>query len=462
MDIKERVFGAIAADPRAGRSGLQNDWWTGIIPDVTKSHGSYLYDAASGREYLDFKAFFSTSPIAYDHPKLWDKASMKRLAVAAVHKPSLSDVWTEFMADFVDAFRRVAVPDFMGHMFFVSGGGLAVENALKAAFDWKVRLNMHKGIIKSDPVEEKRPLGTRVIGLESCFHGRTGYTMSLTHTADPRKYKYFPKLDWFRITNPVLRFPVTEEVLEEVKRKEEKALDEIKAILKEHPNDIAAILAEPVQAEGGDNHFRAEFFQALRQIAEENDILLIYDEVQTGLGTTGKMWGFEHFGDAGKPDLLAFGKKTQVCGILASHEKMGRVENNVFSNNSEGKSRLNSTWGGNQVDMVRATLILEAIEEGKLVENAARVGGILLDGLRGLSETFPGLMSNVRGKGCMLAFDAPSPEMQGKIWQAFKDNGLLSLTCGKMSVRFRPHLDVAEEEVKTSLDIMTRALNTLK
>lgn len=461
-NIKDKVREAVVGDPEHGIAGLQDDLWTNIIPDIRKSHGSWLFDAGSGREFLDFKSFFATSAVSYNHPKLLDKDFMERLAWAGVQKPSLSDMWPEEMGEFVETFRRVAVPKGMRHLFFVEGGGLGVENALKAAFDWKVRLNMAKGLIKNDPQEERRPLGTRVIGFEECFHGRTGYTLSLTHTADPKKYKYFPKLDWFRVTNPKLRFPITEEVIEEVKRKEDAALDEIKAILKEHPHDIAAIIIEPIQAEGGDNHMRPEFFGLLKQLADENDIMLIYDEVQTGLGTTGKMWCYQHFGPDAAPDMVAFGKKVQLGGMMASGEKLSRIKENVFASLPEGKSRLNSTWGGNLVDMVRSTRILQIIEEENLTDNVAAMGETFLEGLSNLTEMFPGLINNPRGMGLMLAVDAATPDLQGKIWQAFFEEGLLCLTCGKLGVRFRPHLDVAEEDIKKGLDIMARALGKLK
>ncbi len=461
-NLKDRVHKAIVGDPERGIAGLQDDLWTNVIPDIRRSHGSWLFDAGSGREFLDFKAFFATSAVSYDHPKLLEKEFLEKLAWAGIQKPSLSDMWPQEMADFVEAFRRVAVPEGMKHLFFVEGGGLGVENALKAAFDWKVRLNMAKGLIKNDPQEERRPLGTRVIGFEDGFHGRTGYTMSLTHTADPRKYKYFPKFDWFRVTNPKLRFPLTDEARDEAERKEDQALAEISAILKEHPNDIAAIIIEPIQAEGGDNHMRPEFFVTLRQIADENDIMLIYDEVQTGLGTTGKMWCFQHFPAEAAPDMVAFGKKVQLGGMMARGEKLSMVKENVFAPLHESKSRLNSTWGGNLVDMVRSTRILEIIEEENLVENAAKMGEVFLSGLRNLTDLFPGLINNPRGRGLMLAFDAATPDLQGKIWQAFFDEGLLCLTCGKLGVRFRPHLDVTEDDIKKGLDIMTRALGKLR
>ncbi|MEO0140421.1 MAG: L-lysine 6-transaminase [candidate division WOR-3 bacterium] len=461
-NLKDRVHGAIVGDPANGIAGLQDDLWTNIIPDIRRSHGSWLYDAGSGREFLDFKSFFATSAVSYDHPKLLDKAFMERLAWAGVQKPSLSDMWPLEMAEFVETFRRVAVPEGFCHLFFVEGGALGVENAMKASFDWKVRLNMAKGLIKNDPQEEPRPLGTRVIGFDEGFHGRTGYTLSLTHTADPRKYKYFPKFDWFRVKNPKIRFPLTEESLEEVKRKEDQALAEINAILKEHPHDIAAIIIEPIQAEGGDNHFRPEFLVALRRIADENDIMLIYDEVQTGLGTTGKMWCFQHFPPEATPDMIAFGKKVQLGGMMARSEKLSRVKENTFAPLPESKSRLNSTWGGNLVDMVRSQRILEIIEEENLTENAAAMGEKLLDGIRNLADMFPGLINNPRGRGLLLAFDAATPELQGKIWQALYDEGLLCLICGKLGVRFRPHLDVTEEEIKEGLNRITKALGRLK
>jgi L-lysine 6-transaminase len=461
-NLKDKVHRAIVGDPQNGIPGLQDDLWTNIVPDIRKSHGSWLFDAGSGRKFLDFKCFYGTSVVSYNHPKLLDKAFLERLAWAGIQKPSLSDMWPEEMAEFVETFRRVAVPEGIRHLFFVEGGALGVENALKAAFDWKVRLNMAKGLIKTDPQEERRPLGTRVIGFEDGFHGRTGYTLSLTHTADPRKYKYFPKFDWFRVTNPKMRFPLTPEAKEEVKRKEDKALAEISAILKEHPHDIAAIIIEPIQAEGGDNHIRPEFFVMLRQIADENDIMLIYDEVQTGLGTTGKMWCYQHFPPEAAPDMIAFGKKVQLGGMMARGEKLSRVKENVFASLHESKSRLNSTWGGNLVDMVRSTRILQIIEEEKLVDNAAKMGKVFLEGLMNLAELFPGLINNPRGLGLMLAFDAASPDLQGKIWQAFYNEGLLCLTCGKLGIRFRPHLDITEEEIKVGLDKMAKALGKLK
>ncbi|MCK4349731.1 MAG: L-lysine 6-transaminase, partial [Candidatus Krumholzibacteria bacterium] len=358
-----------------------------IIFDSDKSKGTILHDSKSGKDYLDFFTFFASGSIGHNHPGLLDEGFYKRLAHVALNKVSNSDIYTTEMAEFVETFARVAVPDELPNLFFISGGALAVENALKAAFDWKVRKNFEKG--------QKEEKGQKVIHFREAFHGRTGYTMSLTNT-DPAKTDYFPKFAWPRIENPKVTFPI-EDNLDEIVEAEKRALDAIRKAVADDGDDIAAIIIEPIQGEGGDNHFRAEFFRELRTIADENEIILIFDEIQTGLGITGKMWCHEHYGV--RPDILAFGKKTQVCGIMSS----GRI--NEVDSVFKVSSRINSTWGGNLVDMWRAKRILEIIETEKLVDNAAAMGKLFLGELQKLGDSYPGLISNARGKGLFCAFD---------------------------------------------------------
>ena len=351
----------------------------------------------------------------------------------------------------------------MHHFFFIDGGSLAVENALKAAFDWKVRLNLKKGKINSDPQEELRPLGTKVLHFDRAFHGRSGYTLSLTHTHDPNKYKYFPKFDWFRLSPPVLRFDVSGQISneEEVKQQPENAVTNIQKILTESADDIAAILIEPIQCEGGDRYIPVEFFIQLRQLADEHDIILIYDEVQTGFGTTGKMWGHEHFGDNARPDIISFAKKSQIGGIMANYEKFSKTEVNVFGNSDACKSRINSTWGGNPVDMIRCTQFMKIIQEDNLIENARKIGDYMLESVQELCREFNTLIENPRGKGVLLGFDAKNPQKQSEIWSAFRDEQLLCLTCGSQTLRFRPHLDLTIEEVDDGMIKMKQALRKL-
>ena len=423
-----------------------------IVFDMERSHDTYFVDQVTGREYLDFFTFFASNAVGYNHPKLKDPAFLEKLTLSAIHKPSNSDIYTTLMADFVEKFSQVVMPDSMPHLFLVSGGALAVENALKTAFDWKVRKNL--GRLNNTPASEVgllHGLGSKVIHFKEAFHGRSGYTLSLTNTSDPRKHMYFPKFEWPRITNPKLSFPTTDKVLEEVIKIEEIALGQIEMALKQYPGDIAALILEPIQGEGGDNHFRPEFIQTLRKLADSHEFLLIMDEIQSGIGLTGKMWAYEHYGI--EPDIIVFGKKTHVCGIIAG-KRVDEVKDNVFVESS----RINSTFGGNLVDMVRCTRILEIIEEENLIENAARVGEKMQESLEGIAAESRGVMNNVRGKGLMIAYDLPDPEKRNQMIDTMFENGLLGMKSGDRSIRFRGMLDTPEDAVDKALEIVAQSI----
>ncbi len=412
-----------------------------IVVDLRRSQGSRLVDAKTGRTYLDFFTFVASSPIGMNHPKMMTPEFLDRLSHAALNKPSLSDIYCAEQAEFVDTFARVAMPDYLPHAFFVEGGALGVENALKAAFDWKIRKNFARGI------REER--GRQVIHFQQCFHGRTGYTLSLTNT-DPVKTDLFPKFSWPRVLNPKITFPLDERSRAHVEKAEQTSIAQIKESFYKNKDDIAAIILEPVQGEGGDNHFRPEFFTALRQLADENEAMLILDEVQTGIGLTGKMWAHQHYI---KPDMISFGKKVQVCGFLCGR-RIDEVHDNVF----KVSSRLNSTWGGNIVDMVRSTRYLEIIEEENLVENARRVGEHLLIRLQELAEEFAPKVSNPRALGLFAAFDAPSTADRNTIRTRCMDKGLIILPSGERSIRFRPPLNVTPAEIDEGIEIIRQAI----
>lgn len=425
-----------------------------IVFDSERSHGAYLVDAVTGKEYIDFYTFFASNPIGYNHPGLKEPGFLKELTISAIHKPANPDMYTTMMAEFVQTFGRVAMPDTMPHLFLVSGGALAVENALKTAFDWKVRKNF--AAIAESNLQSAIPamvegLGSKVIHFREAFHGRSGYTLSLTNSNDPRKHMYFPKFNWPRIINPKLRFPITDAVLEDVIRVEEMAITQIEMALSQYPGDIAALILETIQGEGGDNHFRPEFLRELRRLADEHEFLLIFDEVQSGMGITGKMWAFEHY-DV-QPDVFAFGKKSQVCGIVAG-KRIGEVSNHVF----EESSRINSTFGGNLVDMLRCKRYLEIIEEEKLLEHTAKVGQIMMDELHAVAAESKGLMTNVRGKGLMIAYDLPDQQNRDVMLKNLFENGLQALTSGNRSIRFRGMLDTPAEVVGKAVEIVAKSI----
>ncbi len=414
-----------------------------IVLDLDRSHGRRLWDSRNQRWLLDTFSFFATLPLGVNHPKMKDPDFLAALQRAALVNPSNSDIYTVEMGEFVEVFGRVGIPDYLPHLFLISGGTLGVENALKAAFDWKVRQNFRAG-----STTEK---GHQVLHFREAFHGRSGYTLSLTNTADPRKYQYFPKFDWPRVDTPKLRFPVDDAERARVQQAESATLAQAKQAFSERRDEIACVLIEPIQAEGGDNHFRPEFLRALRDLAHENRALLAFDEVQTGVALTGRFWAHQHF-DV-RPDLMAFGKKMQVCGFLGG-PMLDEEPDNVF----KVSSRLNSTWGGSLVDMVRSRRYLEIIEEERLTENAATVGAHLLRGLGALQQAKPDVLSNARGRGLMCAIDLPDGATRDRVTDAVYDLGMMLLACGTRSVRFRPPLDIITPEIDEALDLFRRGV----
>jgi L-lysine 6-transaminase len=415
-----------------------------LVWDPIKSHGSFLYDAKHGREFLDFFTFVVSLPLGYNHPKMQDKTFQKKLLKAALVKPTNPEIYTVEYAEFVHTFQKIAGQGLFQHYFFISGGTLAVENALKAAFDWKVRKNLKAG---------RGEKGFQIIHFQQAFHGRSGYCLSLTNTFDPRKTMYFPTFKWPRIINPKCFFPLEGDNLRRVRETEEVALAQIEEAIRNNPDDIAAIIIEPIQGEGGDNHFRAEFMQELRRIADQHELLLIFDEIQTGVGITGKMWAFQHFNV--QPDIIAFGKKTQVSGIAST----GRIDevDNVF----KIPSRISSTFGGNLVDMVRVTRYLEIIEEDKLLENATELGNYLLHGLQELTSQYSNVVSNIRGKGLFIAFDLPSSQERDRLKNILYDLGILLFGCGEKGIRLRPPLTLTRAEADQALDLIGQGLKKI-
>lgn len=408
-----------------------------IVLDLERSSGCRIYDAHTDRSLIDLYSFYASMPIGFNHP-YFDRPEVREdMLEGALLKVSNSDVYTRRYARFVRTLDRVVGVPQLDRYFFIEGGALAVENALKTAMDWKVRKNMAAG---------RGEIGTEVLHFRHAFHGRTGYTMSLTNT-DPNKVKYYARFDWPRVSSPGLDYSLPEaERLKKVVAAEKTAEQEIMAAIEARPHRICSIITEPIQCEGGDNHFRPEWLRILRRICDENDMLLIFDEVQTGMGMSGKTWCFQHFDVI--PDILTFGKKAQVCGIMVGR-RIDEVPENVF----KVSSRINSTWGGNFTDMVRSTHYMNVIESERLVDNARAMGERFLQQLQSL-QAEESIISVVRGRGLLLAFDLPDTETRNKFWKGCFELGLLVLRSGERSIRLRPVLDVKADIMDESVAIM--------
>lgn len=404
--------------------------------DLIGSRTPYLRDTRTGEDWLDMGSFYASSALGMNHPGLTgDGHFLSWLAAVAVNKPANSDYVSEQYVRFVETFTRVLGDPSLPHLFFIEGGSAAVENALKVAFDWKQKRNRDRGLGLVG--------GSSVLHLQNAFHGRGGYTLSLTNT-DPVKVAGFPKFEWPRIPAPAESFPLSPEEMLELDRAEASALAAARDAFESMHQEIACFIAEPIQGEGGDRHLRPGFLLALQKLCVEYDALFILDEVQTGCGLTGSPWAYQQMGL--EPDIVVFGKKLQVCGLMAGR-RVGMVQDSVF----RVPSRINSTWGGNLTDMVRATKVLEIIEEAELIENARMQGDRLLAGLREVAAEYPSLVRNPRGRGLMAAVSFPDLATRDRVLEGLAARRVALLGCGEFSIRFRPPLSVNAGHVDAAL-----------
>ena len=279
------------------------------------------------------------------------------------------------------------------HLFFVEGGALAVENALKCAFDWKSRRNEARAA--------PRRWGPQVLHLTRAFHGRSGYTLSLTNT-DPVKTDRFPKFDWPRIDVAGHHLPARASTWRRSRRPRRVRWPRPRRPSAAHPHDIACFIAEPIQAEGGDNHMRPSSCRRCSSCASDNDALFVLDEVQTGVGITGTPWAYQQLGL--EPDIVAFGKKVQLGGIMAGR-RVDEVPDNVFTGVS---GRINSTWGGaSPTWSAPAGCWRSSSATGCSTNAASRRGTGSSRAAKSSREPYPGLVANARGRGLMCAIDLP-------------------------------------------------------
>ncbi len=416
-----------------------------FVVDLDKSHNVWIHDSVSGNDYLDAFTCFASCPLGFNHPELMEDTFSKEILKSSRNKIANSDLYTTELAEFVESFGSKVTPEGFPHHFWVSGGALAVENALKTAFDWKARKLGRTNFL--DDVND-----LVILHFKQAFHGRSGYTMSLTNTL-PDKVGLYPKFNWPRVSNPFCVFDNEGNICNDIESAEEKACAEIERAFEEHSDRIAAIIIEPMQGEGGDNHFRDEFLEKLRTYANEREALLIFDEVQTGFYGSGKTWFWQH--TSVRPDVVCFGKKTQTCGIYAS-ERVDEVPENVFHRSS----RINSTWGGNLVDMVRCMQYIKIIERDNIAELVTSVGEYMVAGLRDIAKE-SGTFEGVRGKGSLIAFTLPSPEHRTAMLSSLMDALVIALPCGTRSVRFRLPLIMTISDADELLCRTRAAINAM-
>jgi 4-aminobutyrate aminotransferase/(S)-3-amino-2-methylpropionate transaminase len=430
------------------RGGLDmQSIYRALVVDDVKSSGCYMVDA-DGNVLLDLFAGFALGALGFNHPALVEIAKSEAFVHATVNPTSTPFVAAPAWFEVLDGLAAHA-PLGMSKIFCVDGGGEGVEAALKVAFiQHGERRRAAAGRPKSPlelPEAEQRAIlldnaGTDavVIAFDGAFHGRGIGPLSATHSKVVHKAD-IPAFGWPTAPFPANRFP-RERYAEENARAEAAALVELERIVDAHAGRVAAIIVEPVQSEGGDRHASPAFFQSVQKMARRAGAALVLDEVQTGVAISGTLWAHEQLALDGPPDLMCFGKKMQMGGFFCT-EAM-RIDS---------FGRMYQTRNGDRARGMLAVATLRAIDEGALCANVRDTGAYFLQTLEELEKRHPRLVSDARGRGFLLAFDMPTAAVRDDFLKRARDRGVFASYTGSRSVRLRPHLITAREEVDVAI-----------
>jgi L-lysine 6-transaminase len=407
--------------------------------DLEHSEGMWLA-TVDGQRLFDWVGYYGSKLIGHNHPGLYDPAYTKRLLIAANNKVANPDFLTKECLEYYRLLYRLAPASMQNsrlEVYAVNSGAEAVENMMKylvAKFNQKQDSNA------------RGSAGRRFIYFDHAFHGRTVYALGVTQTVDPVATRDFHGLT--SGGNLKVAFPAFDNDLPLAKNQElvTSALDGVESVLKFMSDEVVAIIVEPIQGAGGHRTAMPAFFQGLSELAHRYGIYLAFDEVQTGLGATGKMWGIDHFDLPYPPQAVAAGKKFGN-GAVYMLEPLDDV------------GVLDSTWGGNLADMVRVVREIEIVEAEGLINQAEVNGRRLAEGLQKLVDKYYPIVKNVRGLGLYQGFTLDTPSRKTELIQISRDRfGLLLLGAGKRSIRTRPNLSVTAVECDLFIDLLDHAL----
>ncbi|KAI1661907.1 4-aminobutyrate aminotransferase [Daldinia decipiens] len=419
-----------------------------MLADYTKSVGNYIVDP-DGNALLDVYAQIASIPVGYNNPGLRKAAESPEMVTALINRPALGNFPSHDWADVLETGILKVAPKGLDQVFTGMAGSDANETAYKAAFMWRRQRERGGPAVEFTQEElessmlNKSPGASElsILSFKTAFHGRLFGTLSTTRSKPIHKLD-IPAFDWPHATFPQLKYPL-EEHAEENAKAEADSLAEVEHLIKNYHVPPAAVIVEPIQSEGGDNHASPAFFRGLRALTKKHGILLIVDEVQTGVGATGKFWAHEHWDLPDPPDMVTFSKKAQTAGFYYGDPTLR--PNKPY--------RQFNTWMGDPARALLFRAIIEEIQQHDLVGNTARVGDYLFGKLEGLAKKYPGQFDNLRGKGqgTFIAFD--NPDRDGFLTKA-KKFGVNIGGSGATAVRLRPMLIFEKHHA----DILVEAL----
>jgi L-lysine 6-transaminase len=367
--------------------------------DFERSYGSYLYDKQKQTHFLDLFSLYSSLPLGYNHP-VFDETFKQQMLTLSSIKMANNAFKSDELQTFLTHFTQYT---FSPHIHFTSTGALAVESALKSAMETK---------------SVKNPM---IISVKNSFHGINSWGFTTDRVGvTAKRMENFPTNNWLQLS-----------------------LEEIIIYLQTKPlDDLVAVLIEPIQATNGDIYLDVKQLHTIRTLCKQHNIAFILDEIQTGFGTTGKMWYYEHI-DL-EPDILIFGKKAQVSGIVISKEYRQILDSPY--------QKLDVTFDGDLLDIVRATYILRAYEDG-ILKNVAH------SNLQ-FKKALENITLNYRSIGHLIAFDFSSQEKRDQFVADCFEKQLIINKAGEKTVRLRPNLAISPQEIDQALGIFLTLLET--
>jgi 4-aminobutyrate aminotransferase/(S)-3-amino-2-methylpropionate transaminase len=385
---------------------------------------------------LDVYAQIASIPLGYNNPNLLKAAGSKEMASAMVNRPALGNFPQHDWADILKTGLLKAAPKGLNQVFTGTTGSDANELAYKAAFMWRRQQERggpnveftaaeEEAAMNNDLIKGQQPLS--ILSFKSAFHGRLFGSLSTTRSKPIHKLD-IPAFDWPQAPFPACKYPLDQNA-EYNATEEARCLEEVERLITTYHNKPAAIIIEPIQSEGGDNHASPSFFRGLRALTQKHKVLFIVDEVQTGVGATGKFWAHEHWNLDSAPDMVTFSKKAQAAGYYYADPSLR--PNKAY--------RQFNTWMGDPTRALLFRAIVAEVDRLDLVAHTATVGAYLYDRLDALAAKYPAEIKNLRGKGqgTFIAWDSPRRD---EVLKKAKAVGINIGGSGPAAVRLRPML----------------------